>query len=207
MYLVREKTPHERFDRIVETLCSKGLTTFAAAEAFIPSIDTIGKDTSFLWIPPKPPEMTFTAMMALITYNNRRGANYLSKMAFADRGPIPEGAYLMVDIEDGRSRLNVSQAESKANIRREGRLAYTLYETMIHCIVFPEVLEAHNLSILGTFCLEGGSLHIRADREGPTLACANFDFPNARWGAPSCKERRDLHDAASLSRELALAVS
>lgn len=178
-------SPQRLFDQIVETLVAKGLAKYDDTGPFRKDLPT----GLYLLIPRQPAELDLYHLMHLIEVDGEKGQNYLDPQDLTDTVAVPEGAYLMTDIEDGKGRLNTKLSVSEKNILAEHRSPYTAFEGIIHGIVFPELLTSHSVNLCGSrhksrgvprLCLAGGRPELFADSNDGA-------FP--KWGAPSCGGR------------------
>ncbi len=139
-------TPQQVFDYEVETLVAKGLMTHDAADPFRKDLP-VGL---FLLVPAQPAELDLNYLMNLVGYKGKNGVNYLAVEHLTSVVDAPKVAHLMLDVEDGATRLNVRPSESRANIRHEGRSPYDVWRGIVHAVVFPEVLDHHYLDLVGS---------------------------------------------------------
>lgn len=139
-------TCKQLFDFMVETLVTKGLAKYDHADPFRNRLPA----GLFLLVPPKPKEFDLNHLVSLIEVDNKKGRNYLNVGDLADDIKVPDGPYLMVDIEDGKARLNTKPSVSKASILVAGRSPYTTWRGIVHAVVFPEVFQSHNMDLVGS---------------------------------------------------------
>jgi len=181
-------TQRELFDYQVGILQEKGLDLpdedVDRLYSLIPSDSQL-----FLVVPRRSDTLDLKGLMRLIIVNREPGENYLDPQHLTDVNPVPTGAHLLIDIEDGRKRLNTKHDLISENIQLEGRIAYSAWYGLIHGILFPYVLESpkgHNLDLFGSRyesmsvpCLSMGD---KFPMLKPSL-WRGFSFRN--WGAPS----------------------
>lgn len=171
-------SPEQLFDFEIETLVAKGITRYEHADRFRKQKPR----GLFLFTPPQPRELDLDNLVSLIEIKGKKGKNYLGSDYSEDKIEVP-GPYLMMDIKDGRERLNIDPWISKANILQEGRSPYTIWRGIIHAAVFPESLEDLNMDLVDSpgmpyLCLYEGEPRLESYRYIP------YAFPG--WGAPSC---------------------
>lgn len=142
-------TPRELFEFQAEKLREKGLD--------LPDKDVnrlrqlIPKEPQlFLVIPNRPDTLDLISLMRLVELNGIKGNNRLKPWRLADFVDMPRESHLLLDVEDGRERLNVNPSVSAKNIRREGRYPYSTWYGLVHGIVFPYVLQNHSLDLVGS---------------------------------------------------------
>lgn len=186
---------YELFDQIVETLVAKGLMKYDFADHFRNIIPKIPKNRLFLLIPPRPAELDLDYLMSLIEVNGQKGINCngLEAKYLTDTVKVPEGAYLVLDIEDGKERLNTKPLVSEANILAEHRSPLTLFEGIIHGIVFPEVFNDHNMDLCGSRHENKYTIPHLSLFEG-ILGLSTYweETGGPIWGVPSCGRRKPL---------------
>lgn len=177
-------TPEELFEFQIQTLKDKGLDLsdedVDRLRPLIPSEPQL-----FLVIPPRPSTLDLPGLMALIEVDGKKGNNRLDLQHLTDVVETPATAHLLLDVEDGRERLNTKPNVSFENIRREGRLAYPLWYGLIHVIVFPHVLQAHNLDLCGSCCGSQSIPRLSLSGGIPNLFSYRNDSVNPWWGTPS----------------------
>ena len=129
--------------------------------------------------------MILNALMAKVELNGYRGTNYLKFHELYDEFETPSSAHLLLDVEDGRGRRNTEPGVSLKNIQEEGRTPYTVWHGLIHVILFPHVLQHHNLDLVGS-CYDFDRVPcLRSINEIPMLYGYWKDGASPRWGAPS----------------------
>ncbi|MDO8664835.1 MAG: DUF5701 family protein [Candidatus Liptonbacteria bacterium] len=175
-------TPRATFYFMVETLVAKGLAKYEHADPFRNRLPTI----LFLLVPPKPEEFDLSHLVSLIEVDGKRGLNYLDPGHLTEEIKVPDGPYLMVDIEDGRARLNTKPSVSSANIANENRSPYTTWRGIVHAVVFPEVFQGHNIDLVGSRYESEGVPYLFLNGRRPELHVCWCDDAHPEWGAPSC---------------------
>lgn len=176
-------TPQELFDFEVETLVKKGLATYDMADPFRKD-QPIGL---FLLIPPQA--ISLAEAMSLIVVAGKEGRNFLSAADLTDEVEVPQGPYLMCEVEDGDSRRNIRPSVNRQNILSEGRSPYLTWEGIVHGVVFPEVLAHHAMDPVGSRCKSGYWPHLYLDDGRPKLDANLSDNAYPEWGVPSCGRR------------------
>jgi hypothetical protein len=177
-------TPEELFAFEVDALRNKGIELpdhdVDRLHALIPSEPQL-----FLVVPLQPDTLDLNGLMALIEVKGKRGKNYLDRQHLSDVSETPTTAHLLLDVDDGRTRLNTQPSVSATNIAKEGRLAYTTWRGLIHAIVFPYVLQHHFLDLVGS-CYKSGGVPFLYLRDGvPELSGGWRGGALPGWGAPS----------------------
>ncbi len=177
-------TPEELFDFQVQTLRDKGLDLpdedVDRLRPLIPNEPQL-----FVVIPPRPSTLDLNGLMALIEVDGKKGVNYLELQHLTDTVETLTTAHLLLDVEDGRGRLNTKPNVSFDNIHREGRLAYTTWYGLVHGIVFPYVLQNHNLDLCGSRYRSEYMPVLYLDEGIPKLDNGWNDNANPKWGVPS----------------------
>lgn len=142
-------TPEELFEFEISVLKDKGLDLKSKdvdrLRKFVPN-----EAQMFLVVPPQPDTLDLNGLMNLIEVNGVQGENYLDVQYLKDIAPPPSYAYLLANVEDGRKRLNKKPSVSAENIAAEGRIAYSVWQGLIHGILFPCILQHHNLNLVGS---------------------------------------------------------
>lgn len=186
--LVVEPTAAELFDFQVATLKDKGVELPSRdvdrLRALVPNEVQL-----FLLVPPQPDVLDLDGLMHLVEVDSVTGMNYLDRQHLSDVIETPKTAHLLLDVEDGRTRLNTKPSVSSMNITQEGRLAYTTWRGLIHGIVFPCVLQDHNLDLVGSRykSVNVPSLYLKDGVPRLYYGCSYWWYGNTNpeWGAPS----------------------
>ncbi len=177
-------TPEELFAFQVDTLRNKGIDLpdkdVARLHALIPNEPQL-----FLVVPPQPDTLDLDGLMALIEVNGITGKNYLDRQDLSEVIETPKVAYLLLDVEDGRGRLNTKPSVSLEKIVQDGRLAYTTWRGLIHGIMFPYVLQHHNLDLVGSRCRSAYVPSLYLHSSVPRLNGYWNGIAGPEWGAPS----------------------
>jgi hypothetical protein len=162
---------------------------FAPADLFDGFVKRIPSSGLFLLVPPPPASITkldWDDLMARVEWNGETGQSYLNPKRLADLTPPLARPAVLLDVEDGRARLNARPTESREAIAYEGRQSYTLWQGYIHALLFPVVLAHHNMDFVGSrYCEDGVPDLFLSDGE-PTLDGNWEDGVHPKWGAPSC---------------------
>lgn len=175
-------TREQLFDYMVEVLVDKGLATYCQADPFRKNLPT----RLFLLVPPQPKDMDLSNAVLLIEVDGKDGHNYLDPQHLKDEIEVPSCPYLMVDIEDGRARLNTEPSVSRRKILAKNRSPYTTWRGIVHAIVFPEVFQSHNMDLVGSRCKSEIMPGLYLCDGRPELSAHWDDVASPEWGAPSC---------------------
>lgn len=174
------------FDGQVAKLVATGLWK---KEIFSSLREIFPRGGDFLVVPPQQTR-NFRDVMKRVVLNGVLGWSYYRRVR--DIVEVPANtSYLLMDIEDGRERLNVRPSRSEAQIQEEGRSPYTGWEGVIHCLLFPEVLQHHALDLLGSRDSDGYLVGININGAEPTFCEVGGVAAGASEGigAPSCRVR------------------
>ena len=180
------RTPEEMLDLQLRCFVERELATQADADPFR---NHLPEHNRFLFVPKRPKTLDLARLMAMIELDGKRGVNYLKEQSLVDLIEVPEGPYLMIDIEDGRARLNVTPSVSLETISAESRSPFTTFEGIAFGIVFPIVLAHHNLDIIGSRCGSDFFPYLYLHDGKPTLYGSWGVSASPGWGAPSCGSR------------------
>jgi hypothetical protein len=141
----------------------------------------------FLVIPRRPGNPDWRALMRLVTIDGTAGLNRLTHQEYlADKVPTWPQAHLLIDVEDGREYLNKKPSDSFRRIQQKVRIPYTVWYGIIHCILFPFVLQDHSLDLCGTIYHDNQvpNIGLRLDRV-PSLDCGSGQQAHPDFGTPS----------------------
>jgi hypothetical protein len=132
--------------------------------------------------------------MSLIEVNGQKGNLNLDRKFLGDVKnvlKVPEGAYFVFDVEDGKERLETEPSISEKNIFMEHRSPLTLFEGIILGIVFPEIFNDHNIDLCGSRLMKylTPKLSVSDGRLGLRIC---YEKNGLRWGIPSCGSREIL---------------
>lgn len=183
-------SPKQLFDFEIESLVTRRLARYEHADSFRKK----KPHGLFLFVPPKPRELDLNNLVSLIEYKEKKGRNYLDPQRVHDEIEVHEGPYLMLDVEDGKTRRYAKSSVSKASIIQEGRSPWTTWRGLIHAILFPEVLQRHNMVLVGS---RYESEYESGESESPPYLCLYEGEPRLEWypwyvyafpgwGVPSC---------------------
>jgi Family of unknown function (DUF5701) len=161
-------------------------------EEMLPLAEFIPEHGLFLLVPRRPEPLDYGRLMGRVMLNGRTGVNYLDQKYLKDEVEVPQGPYIMLGVEDGRSRLNTRPMDSHANILKEGRSPYLAFEGIVHAAVFPSVLLHHYMDCVGSRYDEQCVPSVCVDDEEPALDNGFGDGADPKWGAPSCGSRKGL---------------
>jgi hypothetical protein len=179
-------TPKELFDFQVWMFKDKGLDLPPADVDQLYRLISDGEPQMFLVLPRWPDVLDLKGLMSLVEVNGVRGQNYLDAQYLTDVNPVPTRAHLLLNIEDGRGRRNTKPSVSLKNIKREERLPYPTWYGLVHCIVFPYVLQHHYLDLVGSRYKSESVPGLYLDVGGVPGLYSRWDVDaNPEWGAPS----------------------
>lgn len=139
----------------------------------------------FLFVPPAPNVLPLAELMVRVELDGKTGVNYLDVAYLTDVPEVPRGAHLLTAVEDGWDRRNVKPNVSRANIAREGRVAYTTFRGIIHAILFPWMLRRNYMDLVGSRCYSDYVPFLYLVDDKPTLGNYGDDDASPSWGAPS----------------------
>ncbi|MEK7118305.1 MAG: DUF5701 family protein, partial [Patescibacteria group bacterium] len=177
--IIKLPTPQELFDFQVECLVAKQLAEYKHADPFRKKLPEAGL---FVFVPPKLSTFDLKHLMSMVEVGGKKGANYLDIEHLKDVIDVPQGAYLMDDVEDGAQRLNTKPSVSEKQIETDGRSPFITYEGIILAAVFP-VLKDHNMDLLGSR-YESGNVPDLCLHDGvPELYARFSDYAAPAWGA------------------------
>jgi hypothetical protein len=179
-------TPDDLYDYYVSVFRDKGID-FPAQDVdrlhqLIPD-----KPELFSVIPPQPRPLDLDGLMALIKLNGKTGENFLNPKKLIDIVATPPSTHLLLNVIDGHERLNSRASVSFRTITQDKRLAFTVWYGLIHAIVFPCVLNHHNLDLVGSCYGTRGNprLSLYHTTTTPSLDFCYDDVPSPFRGAPS----------------------
>jgi hypothetical protein len=176
-------TPGECFDFQIEGLVDRKYATYGDADPFRNRLPEKG---FFLFVPPRPEELDLNGLMSNVELNGKTGVNYLDVSYLTPAVEVPGAAHLLLDVEDGRARLNVKPKVSRQNILAEKRHPYDIWRGIIHVTLFPEhVLGHHYMDLVGARCGEDYVPILYVVDDKPALNLNWEGLANPRWGAPS----------------------
>jgi hypothetical protein len=144
----------------------------------------------FVIVPARPAVIDWNKFMRLVLLGDKSGKMYLDAAYLTDVVTVPAGAYLMLDVEDGRARLNTKPSLAAAAIQKDGRSGYTAFEGPCHAAVLP-VLTHHNMDLVGSRFSSSDWPGLYRHDVRPALDHGS-DNAYPQWGAPSSRERRGL---------------
>jgi len=172
----------ELFDFQVEGLVDRKLATYGDADPFRNRIPEKG---FFLFVPPRPKILDLSQLMSHVELNGKTGVNYLDVSYIKPIVEVPSTAHLLVDVEDGRARLNTKPMISRDNIAKENRYPYDVFRGIIHAILFPMVLSHHYMDHVGSRYNEGFVPFLYVNDDKPALNGYGGDYAYPKYGAPS----------------------
>ncbi|MEK7094267.1 MAG: DUF5701 family protein [Patescibacteria group bacterium] len=145
----------------------------------------------FFLVPGYPEIPDWKKLMGFVRAGGKTGVSYLNGGEHTNLVELPKRPYLMIDVEDGRSYLKVSQDDAASRIRAAGRSGFTTFESWAYATIFP-VLERQSLFSVESL-LDGEFVPTlyRNQEIGPTLGGLRSGFAVSTYGTPSCRERRE----------------
>lgn len=177
-------TPQQLLDFQVETLVAKGLAKYDDADRLRNDLPS----GPFIFVPvqPKLDKDMLKHLMSLIIVNGKSGVTGLNLNYIKDEVKLPNGAHLMVDVEDGNARRNLSPSRNLKAILVEDRQPYNIWRGIVYTVLFPETLTQHYLDLVASRYGFGLWSHLYLSVGQPKL-CADWDDDaHTEWGAPSC---------------------
>ena len=137
------------------------------------------------------PNLTLSVRMEKVVLDGKTGASYLADNRVTNLDDIPQGHYLAVDVEDGRSIRNTKPSVALAQFKRDKRFGGTVNEGISTVTYEPEILRHHYVDLPGSRFASDGVPCLRVlDRPG--LGACWYDFANPRYGSLSCGSRLGL---------------
>lgn len=140
----------------------------------------------FLVVPSQPPDIRIKEnmpRMEVFGYSNVSSVN-VKKLGNRMTAPI-SNAHLLLDVEDGRARCGIDPRASAEQILREGRVAYNSWQAIVHCCVFPVVLQHHALDVVGSFDDWGSMISLQGVEGTIKITSRSKLAGRAGFGAPS----------------------
>lgn len=180
-------TPQELFELQAEFWVKAGM---ALEEEFRGLARFVPKSGLFIVVPARPRNLDYDRLLSLVILDGKEGRKYLNPSYQSDRIRVPEGPYLMLDVEDGRSRVNTEPLTSQDSIASEDRSPYIIFEGISHAALFPAVMRHHFIVCCGSRYKDHGLI--------PGVCLGHDDIPSLvydgnevgpKWGAPSCRNR------------------
>jgi hypothetical protein len=114
----------------------------------------------------------------------------LASFAPIDGVDIPDGRYVLEDVDTGRDTLNVTPDDALPRIAAEGRSPLTVDEGLALVAQFPELLRTHNaFSLLGSRCGDRRVTAIWVSKGAPRLGWCWAGNPHTWLGSASCARR------------------
>jgi hypothetical protein len=114
----------------------------------------------------------------------------LARFAPIDGIDVPDGDYVLEDVDTGRDTLNVTPDDALPRIAAEGRSPLTLDEGLALVAQFPELLRTHNaFSLLGSRCGDRRVTAIWVSKGAPRLGWCWAGNPHTWLGSASCARR------------------
>jgi hypothetical protein len=150
----------------------------------------------FLVVPQKPQIATkadLDALVAKLDYRRRRGVNYLDPQYLADEVAVPNGPYLMTNVEDGRAMLNIAPRDARPRLADENRSPLLWFEGFGLYLTFGfALLGHHNVDCSGSRYESELVPNFFLDDGQPKLSYYWDGSAGPHWGSASCGSRRGL---------------
>ncbi|MDP4001766.1 MAG: hypothetical protein Q8P69_01835 [bacterium] len=144
--------------------------------------------TPFLLVPPQPgrlANMDWNEHMARVQLNGQTGRNYLTVSELTDLDSVVSVPRMLVNVEDGRQRLNIEPTATQTDITSAGRFGYGLWTGYIHTMVFTQVLDHHYMDFVRSRYSFDHVPYLYLSDGLPALNAHWCGYPYPRWGAPS----------------------
>jgi len=168
----------------------------AGIKALYPLLEQIGKVTEgegripFV-IVAQSPHITLSMRMEKVVLDGNTGASYLADNRVTNLYTIPEGHYLMVDVEDGRAMRNTKPSVALAHFKRGKRFGGTVSEGISMVTYEPEILRYHCTDLPGSRHDSDDVPFLGASDE-PELIVRWFVDADPYFGSLSCGSRLGL---------------
>jgi hypothetical protein len=186
--------PPERFSpsQLVDFQCSRWEpNTAQIIETLRPLAPQDGK--LFILVPPKPVLTTkakLDALVATLTYRGKRGVNYNDPEYLKDEIAVPEGPYLLTEVEDGRASLGIASCNATAHLAPVSLSPLTWWEVFCLYRCFGSmILGHHNVWCSGS---RYGSRVVPCFYfgDGRSWFDSGWDaYANPEWGSAACGRR------------------
>lgn len=188
---LKRLTATQLFDYEARCLADARIVTVKELESLRAHIPEDGK--RFLMIPPKPQIANRQALDALIvkvTYRDKKGVNYLNPQYLADEVMVPSSAYIMTEVDDGRSMLNIAPRDARIRLTEQNRSPFTWWEGYCLYLTFGfAVLGHHNVHCSGSRYGSEFMPYFYLYGDWPGFNDGWVDFPRPDWGSASCGSR------------------
>jgi hypothetical protein len=114
----------------------------------------------------------------------------LARFAPIESVEVPDGRYVLEDVDTGRDTLNLTPDDALPRIAAEGRSPLTVDEGLALVAQFPELLRTHNaFSLLGSRCGDRRVTAIWVSKGAPRLGWCWAGNPHTWLGSASCARR------------------
>ncbi len=142
-------TSNEVFESEVSALRSFGFD-FPKADVdrlrqFVPE-----KSQLFLVVPPQPDTLDLANLMGRVKLKGLFGESELEPQYLVNTFDVPTTSHLLLDVDDGRKRLNKNALDSFKDIKTANRIPYSTWHGIIHAMLFPCVLEQYSVILVGS---------------------------------------------------------
>jgi hypothetical protein len=191
------------FDRQLDTLVRRGYPSLTGLDevAFVEQVSSLrgqhpangdGGRIPFVIVV----RVAADRAMPLVELDGKQGFTRMESDELARFAPIegvelPGGrAYLITDVDTGRSTLNVTPDDALETIVRERRSPLTIEEGVAVVTHFPEVLKTQNsFSLLGSRCGDRRVTALWISETRPRLGWCWAGNPHTWLGSASCGGR------------------
>jgi hypothetical protein len=186
------------FDRQLATLATKGYPPAMEAgrlRSRLAAMSQAGADVPFVVVPAAG-GLVYEEAMARIELRGKSGFMDMTGADIPAFRPIegvdiPDGPYLLLDVDTGRSTLNVPPEEALKTIVSGGRSPLTIEEGIAVVTHYPELLKTHNaFSLLGSRSGDRRVPAIWVSGGRPRLGWCWAGNPHTWLGSASCGGRR-----------------
>ncbi len=148
----------------------------------------------FLLVPPQPvlaSKADLDALISRLSYRGNAGVNYLDPQYLTDEVAVPEGPYLLTEVEDGRASLGIAPRDAKVQLATAHRSPLTWWEVFCLYRCFGSAILGHHNVWCGGSRFESRGVPYFYLNDGQ-LEFSNFfwginTYP--KWGSASCGRR------------------
>lgn len=184
-------TPTQLFEYQTRCYANAGIMTHEELEPLREHFPENG--SLFLATPSKPQfsdKRTLDALIAKLTHNGKHGVNNLNPQILEDDVAVPQGVYLITDVDDGRAMLHVAPRDARAQLARQHRSPFTWWEgyCLYLCFGFA-IFGHHNVDCSGsrTGSETVPSFYLVGDE--PRFDDLSDLDAGPEWGSASCVDR------------------
>lgn len=114
---------------------------------------------------------------------------------------VPATPYRILDVDPGEAYLNVTPDDALAAIVAAGRSPLTLEEGLAYVTQFPDVLEEHRFSLLGSRCGDRRVTAIWVSEKRPRLGWCWAGNPHTWLGSASCAGRQYVRSTSMVTAD------